>query len=531
VNLFKRFIQLAFEFMVMIQPGKYKTVHSSAALLFPLMGTFLQLHTPFRHPDFTKSLSPDGKECFAMALGRIVTEPSTTRPDVAMIKILSPGSWPYAEMGWSSSVIVNEPCFGISYPESLAQRQPMVRYGAILNTMNQWGFLESSCIMETGDSGGPLFDYLGRIIGMHSRIDAPEAANYEVPVNLYRRYWTALNTAQNYSELPTRADEVKTDPVAANLIVLSNLKRSNDDMEWIKNVASNVVLITSTIDDTLQNIDGTVFSLKGMETKNPTNKTFIVSKSSMVGSNPYITLGQGKKAKAQIVNRDISNDLVLLSIAKSSNTAIEVSSFDTAGIDINDLGRNLISVLPEGFSKTSVIGSFVFDLPARFSSGYFGSTATFKDGKTVLLRVQNASPAATAGFLSGDIILSINGISLNRKSDFSSQLMKYWPGEQIAFQCSRGDSSFSKVVELHVRPQLRNNHPMEKFEGGKSIRRDGFSKAFVHDARIRSCECGSPVFESDGRFVGINIARFSHTSTVVLPAGIIYKFLKNVLEI
>ena len=43
----------------------------------------------------------------------------------------------------------------------------------------------------------------------------------------------------------------------------------------------------------------------------------------------------------------------------------------------------------------------------------------------------------------------------------------------------------------------------ERFESGKSEPRDGFKYVFVHDARLKSSECGAPVFDLGGGFMGV----------------------------
>ncbi|MFD2146053.1 S1 family peptidase [Mucilaginibacter antarcticus] len=109
------------------------------------------------------------------------------------------------------------PCISIAYPESVEQRKPNVRFGKITILKNQYGFVESSCIMEPGDSGGPLFDLYGRVIGIHSGIQAPEDVNYEVPVDTYRKYWSALNKAENYKAMPVDTDLVTEDTGAGQI--------------------------------------------------------------------------------------------------------------------------------------------------------------------------------------------------------------------------------------------------------------------------------------------------------------------------
>ena len=51
----------------------------------------------------------------------------------------------------------------------------------------------------------PLFDLNGCVIGIHSRIGRSMEANYEVPINVYREFWSELNREQSFvqSEPPT----------------------------------------------------------------------------------------------------------------------------------------------------------------------------------------------------------------------------------------------------------------------------------------------------------------------------------------
>ncbi|MCH5686075.1 hypothetical protein LWM68_18555 [Niabella sp. W65] len=69
---------------------------------------------------------------------------------------------------------------------------------------------------------------------------------------------------------------------------------------------------------------------------------------------------------------------------------------------------------------------------------------------------------------------------------------------------------------------------MNHFKGGKSIRRDGFQHVILHDARLRSYECGSPLFNLEGNLTGINIARFSHTTTLALELSELLDFIETI---
>src|SRR5205807_4246056 len=73
-------------------------------------------------------------------------------------------------------------------------RSPVVRVGRILelNLTSPRAYLRTDCTLVGGDSGGPLFDMHGRVIGIHSRIGGSITANLHVPVDTYRETWDRL---------------------------------------------------------------------------------------------------------------------------------------------------------------------------------------------------------------------------------------------------------------------------------------------------------------------------------------------------
>src|SRR5690606_2757200 len=86
-----------------------------------------------------------------------------------------------------------------------------------------------------------------------------------------------------------------------------------------------------------------------------------------------------------------------------------------------------------------------------------------------------------------------------------------------------------EVVEIILgsRPLIAGNHVAERFEGGKSIVRDGFSRVFTHDSRLHPTEMGGPLVDLRGQLYGVNIARLSRTSTLALPVDEIKAFLHS----
>lgn len=476
-----------------------------------------------------KVMFPDGRECIAKGLGRITIPPTFMLPDAAMLKITDKGIWPFAEMGWSSALTVNTPCISIAYPESLEQRKPTVRFGHVTLLKNKYGFLQSSCIMEPGDSGGPLFDLLGRVIGIHSGIEVPEDINYELPIDTYRKFWNALNKPENYTSLPADSSVVAADPLSTTI---KSMPRITDLSSQLNGAGSQLqascAKVKSLIEGKEQQITATLISTEGIATKAAlTNKTLLVSKSSMVGEAPVIVLPNGKTVKASIIARNRDNDLVLLLTDGKFGKGIKLNSLINDTIAFNRLGTFLISPNPDSAARVGVIGSILLNLPKVTSYGYIGATTDIKDDKLVFTYIQPGSAAQVVDLQAGDTIQTVDGHMVEDPLDFLKALQKYSAGDTTIVKITRAGIELTKKVILKYPPQRTTNHPAELFTGGKSIRKDGFSKVFVHDSAIKANECGGPVFDAQGHFVGINIARLSRTSTVAIPAFLIKSFINK----
>lgn len=111
--------------------------------------------------------------------------------DSGLIKISEAGDYPVAEMGDSSEMKPGHWCMVIAHPGGYKKgRAPVVRLGRMLNGNDRT--LTTDCALVGGDSGGPLFDMHGRVIGINSRIGQAMTQNMHVPVNPFRESWDRL---------------------------------------------------------------------------------------------------------------------------------------------------------------------------------------------------------------------------------------------------------------------------------------------------------------------------------------------------
>lgn len=129
-------------------------------------------------------LFPDGRRVRGTALGL------DDRDDSGMIRIDAPGPFEFAPVAPTNPPI-GQWCIATGHPGGYERgRSPVFRLGRVLG---EWdGFLQTDCPIFSGDSGGPLFDLEGRVIGIHSRIRENLDFNLHVPVTDFQRQWNEL---------------------------------------------------------------------------------------------------------------------------------------------------------------------------------------------------------------------------------------------------------------------------------------------------------------------------------------------------
>jgi serine protease Do len=169
------------------------------------------------------------------------------RLDSGLIKITDEGKWPYVEMGKSAELKKGQWCMAIGHPTGLKPgRPPVVRLGRILDFGQV--LIRTDCTLVGGDSGGPLFDMNGKVIGIHSRISLPLTANIHVPVDTYRETWAKLKAGDAWGGgivgQPTKRNDpyigVQGDPEGANCKILEVVPGGPAEKAGIK--ANDVVV-------------------------------------------------------------------------------------------------------------------------------------------------------------------------------------------------------------------------------------------------------------------------------------------------
>jgi serine protease Do len=451
----------------------------------------------------------DGSKHIAKGLGRLGLQVNGTDHDMAMLKILKPGKWSYAKIGKIADLKINQPLISISYPGSFYKQMPNVRFGRLTDLDPGDGFLESTTKMEPGDSGGGLFDAEGRVVGLHSWIKETEDQNFDVPAEFYLKYWTGLNVPKDYKELPA-ADAIPA-AIAVNAYEVPALA---EVVSLSPKQQKSVFQITSVRGTQQVMILGTLFELG--------TTTCIVSKSSMVVNQPSLKMGE-RIIPLTVIARDRENDLVLLKTTEKLETAIKLKVAELApDVLRKDLGKIFVSALSNEGKKLGILSSVYIDMPVDVSKGYVGANAVFAEGKVTFPRLGRGSNPL---FKVKDQIVKINGVDISSAGDYDREMGKYLAGDAILLDLVREGNPIQVSVYLSGQPTVR--HVSFEYPGGRSNRSDGFIHVMVQDAAIKADECGSPVFDVSGRFYGINIARRSRTSSIIMPVNTLAKFIRD----
>ena len=139
----------------------------------------------------------DGRKLEAITLGQ------NRYLDAALLKITETGDWSVAETGDMKEVRIGTWCVAVGHPGGFDEnRTPVLRLGRVIRKNASW--IQTDCTLVGGDSGGPLFDLQGRVIGINSRIGIPTNRNYHIPIAAYQQAsWNRLVASEVWGRQTT----------------------------------------------------------------------------------------------------------------------------------------------------------------------------------------------------------------------------------------------------------------------------------------------------------------------------------------
>lgn len=146
----------------------------------------------------------DGTEVEAKTLGL------NSETDAGMIQITTEREeeWPYVEIDRDDAAVLGDWVFALGHSGGFdKERGVVVRLGRLVRMANST--FQSDCLLIGGDSGGPLFDMNGRVIGINSRVGKELQSNMHVPMTEFTSKWDEMLKGDFMGEGPFAQKAVK----------------------------------------------------------------------------------------------------------------------------------------------------------------------------------------------------------------------------------------------------------------------------------------------------------------------------------
>jgi serine protease Do len=341
---------------------------------------------------------PDGKRVKGTALG------ANRTTDAGMAKITTEGEWPFVEMGQSDLMKLGDWVVAMGHPGGFSfERPPPVRLGRVWRRDLDGAFY-TSCPLIGGDSGGPLFDLDGKVIGIHSSIHGSVEMNRHVAIDTLRFDWDKLIKDQIWGKVTFTASN-ENRPITGALF-----DRESQDGVLVKEIFDNLPASRAGMKagDVITHFDGEAVT------------NFL--------------------AMQRFIGRRKPGDIVPVAVKRGE---------EHLDLTLELAGPPARSRLRNGEGKEEGEPPELrepWSPDEKSPQPYLGAVLEAAEGGAKVTHLAAESPAAKAGLQEGDILLQINTSEVNDPSGAADLWMKLKPGEKVTLTVKRGAEN--KKLEL-----------------------------------------------------------------------------------
>ncbi len=121
--------------------------------------------------------------------------------DIGMVQMVDPGPWPFMELGESKPLEAGDWLVAMGHSAGFdPARTPPVRFGRVMSD-GPGNYFTSDCTLIGGDSGGPLFNLDGKLVGINSSIGWSWKNNNHAGVDGFREDWERLLAGETWGAL------------------------------------------------------------------------------------------------------------------------------------------------------------------------------------------------------------------------------------------------------------------------------------------------------------------------------------------
>jgi serine protease Do len=342
----------------------------------------------------------DKTKFIAQVIGK---DPDT---DVALLKVVTDRSLPYASFGDSGTVKVGQWVLAVGNPFGLDRTVTLGVVSGIgrdnMNLSRYENFIQTDASINPGNSGGPLFNMQGQIIGINTAIiNFAQGIGFAIPSNM---------TKQVIQQLLARGKVVRgwlgvgIQPVTAELGTKFGVNEGEGVL--VNEVFENDPAARAGMKpgDIITKLDG-----KTVDTPNLLSRL-------IAGLEP------GATTQIEVV-RDGKRQILSVALSEKRESAVVASvppsrSDVKLGIDVQDLS---------------------VELAEKFK---------LKDAKGVLIaKVDQGSIAQAEGLREGDLIKEVNRSEVSSVGEFTAAVSRVKRGETILLRVLRESRAFYVVLK------------------------------------------------------------------------------------
>ena len=337
---------------------------------------------------------PDGRSVKGESLGA-----NRTR-DAGLARITEEGKWPFAKIGDSKKAKLGEWLIAMGHPGGYdLNRSPPIRLGRLISS-GSMGMLRTDCTLVGGDSGGPLFNLEGEVIGIHSSIGGSLAENRHVPSSVFKAGWDRMLAGEIWGSLGMMAAGVNPDRPMLGV----RMNDSNGQVT-VDKVFPNSPAKRAGIED-----GDVILKIDGIAAEQMSDVVDQVSSSSA-----------GDILEVQIMRDD-----------KEQSFKVKLVSWEDLA---SGLGNEEEPKLSQDTEKARPQLGVILD-------------AEFAGRGAKIYEVINGSIASMAGILSGDIVKSVDGAEIIDANEMASKIKSAPLGSKIKLSIQRGNQD--QLVEAEI---------------------------------------------------------------------------------
>ena len=337
---------------------------------------------------------PDGRSVKGESLGA-----NRTR-DAGLARITEEGKWPFAKIGDSKKAKLGEWLIAMGHPGGYdLNRSPPIRLGRLISS-GSMGMLRTDCTLVGGDSGGPLFNLDGEVIGIHSSIGGSLAENRHVPSSVFKAGWDRMLAGEIWGSLGMMAAGVNPDRPMLGV----RMNDSNGQVT-VDKVFPNSPAKRAGIED-----GDVILKIDGIAAEQMSDVVDQVSSSSA-----------GDVLEVQIMRNN-----------KEQSFKVKLVSWEDLA---SGLGNEEEPKLSQENEKARPQLGVILD-------------AEFAGRGAKIYEVINGSIASMAGIVSGDVVKSVDGAEISDANEMASKIKSAPLGSKIKFSIQRGNQD--QLVEAEI---------------------------------------------------------------------------------